>query len=280
MQARRNAMGREGGAAERADRFEVRSGDGTTLAVWVDGDGPPLVMVHGSLCDHTRFDLLVGELRDGLTTFAMDRRGFGASGDAAGYSLEREFEDVAAVVDAVAARTGKPVALWGHSYGAGCAMGGAALTGNVSHLVLYEPGLGLTYPADSIRAVETALAGGDNEAAIRLVFIDILGMTEADVDAMRSDPFWPVRLAAAPTVPRECRAEENWTYRPGRFERIAAQTLMLTGSESPPDLKDAARRAADAIPDAQVRVLDGHGHIAIRTDPALLATIIRQFISS
>jgi pimeloyl-ACP methyl ester carboxylesterase len=98
-----------------ADRFGVRSADGTRLAVWVEGEGPPLVLVHGSMCDHTASDPLVAELRDTMTTFAMDRRGFGASGDAAGYALEREFEDVATVVEAVAVRTGGPVALWGHS---------------------------------------------------------------------------------------------------------------------------------------------------------------------
>ncbi len=98
-----------------ADRFDVRSPGGTSLAVWVDGNGPPLVLVHGSMCDHTRFDPLVAELTDGATTFAMDRRGFGASTDTAGYSIEREFDDVAAVVNAVAERTGGPVALWGHS---------------------------------------------------------------------------------------------------------------------------------------------------------------------
>ena len=90
------------GTATKAEtrRFDVRSADGTSLAVWVDGDGPPLVLVHGSLSDHTTFDPLVEELRCGVTTFSMDRRGFGASGDAAGYAIEREFEDVAAVVEA------------------------------------------------------------------------------------------------------------------------------------------------------------------------------------
>jgi alpha-beta hydrolase superfamily lysophospholipase len=125
--------------------------------------------VHGSMCDHTAFDPLVAELRDTMTTYAVDRRGFGASGDAAGYALEREFGDVAAVVETVAGRTGDPVALWGHSYGAGCAMGGAALTDAVSRLVLYEPGLGIGYPAGSIEAVEAAVAAGDVETAVRLV---------------------------------------------------------------------------------------------------------------
>src|SRR6266508_3766517 len=133
-------------ADDHTTRFRVQSADGTSLAVWVDGSGPSLVMVHGSIADHTTFDPFVEVLRDDLTTFSMDRRGFGASGDAPGYSIEQDFEDVAAVVDAVDARTGKPVALWGHSYGANCAMGGAALTDNVHHLVLYEPSLGIPYP--------------------------------------------------------------------------------------------------------------------------------------
>jgi pimeloyl-ACP methyl ester carboxylesterase len=265
---------------KQAGRFDVRSADGTRLAVWVDGKGPPLVLVHGSLGDHSRFDLLISELRDRVTTFAMDRRGFGASADASEYALEREFEDVAAVVDAVAARAGGPVALFGHSFGAGCAMGAATLTRNVSHLVLYEPGLGLAYPPGSIEAAEKALAAGDRDAALRFVFVDILEMTDADVDAMRADSSWQMRLAIAPTVPRECRAEESWVYRPGRFDEIAAPTRMLTGSESPASLKEAARRALAALPGAQVRVLDGHGHIATRTDPALVAAVIRQFIAA
>jgi len=107
-----------------ADRFGVRSADGTPLAVWVEGQGPPLVLVHGSMCDHTAFDPLAAELREAMTTFAVDRRGSGASGDVAGYALEREFEEVA---------------------------------------------------------------------------------------SLRSGPRWPAMLASAPTVPRECRAEDGWT---------------------------------------------------------------------
>ena len=259
-------------------RFDVRSADGTPLAVWVDGDGPPVVLVHGSMCDHTAFDPLVAELRGAMATYAMDRRGFGASGDAAGYAIEREFEDVAAVVRAVTARTGGPVALSGHSYGAGCAMGGAALTGDVHRLVLYEPGLGIPYPAGSIEEIEAALAAGDMETAVRLVLVGIVGVTEAEMDALRSGPRWPTLLACAPTVPRECRAEDGWRYRPGAFDGIAAPTLLLAGSESPPVLRQATDRAAAAIPGAQVRILQGHAHLAIRTDPAMVAAAIRQFV--
>lgn len=269
-------------AGATGSRFDVQSADGTSLAVWVEGEGAPLVMVHGSLQDHTASGALVDELRNDVTTFSMDRRGFGASGDAAGYSIEREFEDVAAVVDAVAARTGGPVALWGHSYGANCAMGGAALTTNVHHLVLYEPSLGLAYPPGSIDSIERKVAAGEMEAALLEVLVEIAGMTDEEVEAMRANPqmSWAARIATVPTVPRECRAEDGWVYRLGQFDGIAARTLMLAGSESPPAVNDATHRAAAAIADVHIRVLEGHGHFAHRTDPATVAAIVRQFIAS
>ena len=261
-------------------RFDVVSPDGTPIAVWVEGTGPALVMVHGSIADHTTFDPFVAVLHDEFTTFAIDRRGFGASGDAAGYTIERDFEDVAAVIDAVAARTGGPVALWGHSYGANCAMGGATLTGNVDHLVLYEPSLGMPYPPGSIERIEAALARGDHDAAIVAVLVDILEMTEEEIDGFRASPLWPVRLAAAPTIPRECHAEEDWQYQPGQFDGITAPTLFLTGSDSVPVVAEATERAAAAIPDAQIRVLQGHGHFAHRTDPTMVGAIVSQFVDA
>ena len=262
------------------DRLDVRAPDGTVIAVWVEGEGPGLVLVHGSLQDHSISAALVAELRAGITTFAVDRRGFGASGDGADYTIEREFEDVAAVVDAVAARTGGPVAVWGHSYGASLAMGGATLTRNISHLVLYEPSLGLAYPEGWIERVEKALAAGDDEAAIVLVLRDVLEFTDDQMAAVRSSPGWVRRVAVAPTVAREARAEAGWVYRQGQFGRITAQTLLLSGSESTPAIKRATHAAAAAITGARTHVLDCHAHIAHRTHPAMVAALVREFIAS
>ena len=262
-------------------RFDVASRDGTSIAVWVDGEGQPLVMVHGSLQDHTASGALVDELRADTTTFALDRRGLGASGDRHAYAIEREFEDVAAVVDAVAGRVGGPVALWGHSYGASCAMGGAALTRNVHHLVLYEPSLALPL-GDSLPSIERQVAAGELEAALLELLVGVVGMTDAEVQAMRANPYmpWEARLATVPTVVRECRAEAAWVYRPGQFDGIAAPTLLLAGSESPPVVRASTDTAAAAIPNARIHVLDGEGHFAHRNDPALVAGIIREFVGT
>jgi pimeloyl-ACP methyl ester carboxylesterase len=267
-------------ATETTTRLDVQSPDGSPLAVWVAGEGPALVLVHGCPSEHTTFDPLVAELRSHLTTYAMDRRGSGASGDTAPYAIESEFEDVAAVVDAVAARTGGPVALWGHSYGCNPAMGGAALTANVHHLIVYEPSFGLTYPPGAIDAIEQAVAAGDPERAIRAAFVDTGLMTDEDFEAFKASPRWPNVVASAPTLPRECRVETDWVYQPGQFDAIGAPTLLLTVSDTDPELAACTQNAAAAIPNAQIRVLNGHSHFAYKTDPALVAAIIRDFIGT
>lgn len=263
-----------------ADSLRVRSADGVQIAVWVDGEGPSIVLVHGSFGDHTAWALPLAELRKHFTTFAMDRRGFGASGDGPDHSVERDFEDVAAVVEAVAHEAGEDVALWGHSYGANCAMGGASLSSSVHHLVLYEPSFGLAYPPGAIEAADAALAAGDREGALVRMLFDVLELSQDEIDALRSSPRWPNLLAGAHTGPRECRAEEAWVYEPGRFDVIEAPTLLLSGSESPASIVAATHRAVDAIPGARIHRLEGHGHFAHRSDPAMVASIIRDFVLS
>lgn len=266
-----------------AERFDVRSVDGTSIAVWPDGEGPPLMLVHGGLNDHTTDRPFIDELRGSVTTFAMDRRGRGASGDGPDYAIEREFEDIAAVVDEVAARTGQAVAVWGHSYGADCAMGAARLTDNVARLVLYEPGLGYA-GSDAVTValteIDTAIAAGDLEGALYTALRGIVELTEEEVAVVRATPGWAARLAAVPRLPREVRAEIEWSYRPGQFDTVTASTLLLAGADSVPAQQEATQRAAAAIPDARVRTLDGHSHIAHRVDPAMVAAIVCGFVAS
>jgi pimeloyl-ACP methyl ester carboxylesterase len=129
-------------------KTSVASRDGSQIAYWTSGSGPPLVLLHGAPADHTRWRPLLPYLEPYATAHALDRRGGGASGDAPEY-LGREYEDVAAVVDAVAA-SGQPVDVYGHSHGGIVAFGAAALTTNFRRLVLYE---GWPVPDPSIYAL-------------------------------------------------------------------------------------------------------------------------------
>src|SRR5918997_4994782 len=115
----------------------VTSADGTPIACWRSGGGPPLVLVHGTAADHGRWSPVLPAFEERFAVCAVDRRGRGGSGDAEGYAIEREFEDVAAVVDSLE----EPVNLVGHSYGALCVLEAALLARNVHKLVLYDPGI-------------------------------------------------------------------------------------------------------------------------------------------
>lgn len=276
-------MGSTDAARLEVERFAVRSADSTPIAVWVDGQGPPLVLVRGAMSDHTTDALFIQELRGGVTTFAMDRRGRGESGDAPEYAIEREFEDVAAVVDSVAIRAGAPVTVWGHSYGADCAMGAATLSSNVGRLVLYEPGLGFA-SSDAvnaaIEAIELAVAAGDKERALLVALKEIVELTDEEVAFVRSSAAWPARLAAVPVLPREVRAEVGWVYQPGQFDAVTAATVLLAGADSSPAQQEVTQRAAAAIPGAQIQVLEGHAHMAHRVDPAMVAAIVLGFAKS
>lgn len=104
------------------------------------------------------------------------------------------------------------MAFWGHGYGCGPAMGGAALSDQVAHLVLYEPSFGLTYPAGAAEAIEAAVASGDREAAVRAALVDTDVMTDEDFEAFKGTPRWPLVLTAAsrtwPGVPSAATEEK------------------------------------------------------------------------
>ncbi len=118
----------------------VTSRDGTPIAYERSGEGPPLVLVHGMTTTHRSFELVLPELQEHFTVCAMDRRGRGGSGDGADYSLEREVEDVVALIDSTEGQVG----LLGHSYGAILALEAALRrTDRVRRLVLYEGGIPL-----------------------------------------------------------------------------------------------------------------------------------------
>lgn len=251
---------------------KITSKDGTPIACWRFGERPPLVLIHGSISDHAYWDPLLPELRRRFAVYTIDRRGYGHSGDysAESYSIEREYEDVVAVVGSI----GEPVNLLGHSYGAICALEGARLTPHhVDKLVLYEPPVNAATPSGFVERLESMLEAGDEEGVIATFMRETLGLEPEDV------PEWREWVPFAHTLPRELRAAEAYAFDAKRFGTLRKPTLCCSGDESPPLLQEGSRVVAEALPDSRIAVMRGQGHEAVETGPDVLVREVLRFLT-
>ena len=253
----------------------VRSNDGTQIAFWRSGQGPALLLVHGATASHaTTWKLVLSQLEQHFTVYAMDRRGRGGSGDAAAYDLQREAEDIVAVIESI----GAPVNVLGHSYGGLCAIEAARLTDKIQRLVLYEavPLNGAdTYAPGMIERFEAMLDAGEIEPMLVAVYRDLVQMPPREIVLLRSQQeAWAVRLSNVRTLPREMRSEASYRFEPERFTKVHSPTILLVGEDSPPREHDNAAGVAAALPNANVTVLPGQQHAAMHTAPELFVRVV------
>jgi pimeloyl-ACP methyl ester carboxylesterase len=271
------------GAEGSTPTLEVTSRDGTPIAVWASGEGPPLLLVHGTSGDHSRFRPLLPYLEPHATVYAMDRRGRGGSGDGPVYDPMREYEDVAAVVDAIADATGSPVDVYGHSQGAFCAWGAATLTTNIRRLVLFE-GVPLLHPEawqlpEGIAArMDRLIADGEPERALLLFWQEVVGLSDAEIESVRAQPSWAGRVAAAHTIAREVVAYLDTSFDPVHAARITVPVLLVAGSESADPSAAEVESVATALPDARIVVLRGQHHVADTLAPEVFAEPVLAFL--
>lgn len=254
----------------------VTSEDGTEIAFERTGGGPPLVLVHGAVCDHTFWELsdVRAALAEHYTVHAMDCRGVGWSGDAPEYELEREFEDVAAVVDAV----DRSVALLGHSGGALLSLEAARRTDNLDGLVLYEPPIFDVIPETALAEMQELVDDGENERMIEFFLREVAQSTPEEIAAQRTAPYWRAVVDAAPVWLRHFEAGADYEFDAARFAEMTTPTALLTGSESPRFLKDATTALHDALPNSRIVTFDGYAHEAMLTAPDLFVDEVRTFI--
>jgi pimeloyl-ACP methyl ester carboxylesterase len=262
------------GSGTAAAPFTVTSKDGTVIAGWVSGQGPPVVLVHGTSGSDFSWALVRPHLETRLSVYSLQRRGRGRSGDAAAYSLAREAEDLAAVVESV----GKPVALVGHSFGANCCLEASLLTTGVSRLVLYEPAVALSVDEELFGRIDALVTSGRREAAVETFLSEAAGLSKDEIAKVRSSPTWEERVRSAHTLAREVRAAEAQPITPERFAGMAVPSLLLAGSESPPEYRRAVDKLAGILRHSTTHVLEGHGHAANLTGPHLLAAEILGFL--
>jgi pimeloyl-ACP methyl ester carboxylesterase len=275
--------------AEPERAFEIKAPDGASIAVFPTGSGTPLVLVHGATADHTTWRTAGPLLAARHSLYAIDRRGRGHSIDPpAGtpYDIEREFEDLAAVADGVAADAAQPVDVVGHSYGGRIALGAALRTDSIRRLVVYEgappaPGGPGYQDADArtLGRIEALVADGDRDAALESFMREIVGMPEPELAAFRANPIWARRAGAVDTTIRELRAE---TSRAGSLEalgEVRQAVLQILGGDSSPAFA-AATAALDArLRSGRVVTIPGARHAAHHTHAAGFVAAVEAFLA-
>jgi pimeloyl-ACP methyl ester carboxylesterase len=266
----------------------VTSADGTAIAVFESGVAAggtrPLVLVHGTTADHLTFRVVGPILGRRRRLFAVDRRGRGASGDGATYSIDCEFEDVAAVADAVAADAGGPVDVAGHSYGGRCALGASLLTPSIRRIVCYEgapaPADRPYQPSDLAGRLRTQLDHGDPEAALETFMREVVGFDDAAIAGFRATPVWPLRVAAAHTIPRELDAERSAAASLEALGAVAVPVLQVLGTASVPAFHEATMGLDARLARGSIVRIEGAAHAAHHTHPEAFVKAVGAFLDA
>lgn len=264
------------------------SADGTRISYRRIGRGPALVFVHGSVSTHTDWMRVAKLLAPRFTCYSIDRRGRAHSGNGRSpYSLEREYEDIAAVRAQIEAAHAAPIAaLIGHSYGAICCLG-HALRQPVAKLVVYEPPLPVGGPiaGEHLEPYRQAIAAHDPDRALEIGFTHFSRVTPQRIAEVRASKAWPRICILAPSWIRELEAmdglQPNLAATLVQYASIACPTLMLAGGLSPEHpMGDASRAIAAVLPMGRLETIQGQGHVAMRNAPDRVAQLIQNFLFS
>jgi pimeloyl-ACP methyl ester carboxylesterase len=258
----------------------LSSPDGTTIAYDEQGQGPALILVDGALTVHSSGSgELARLLASRFTVYGFDRRGRGGSGDTLPYAVDREVDDIEALID----RAGGPAFLYGHSSGGPLAMRAAVrLGGKVSKIALYEPPYNNDPGAQQawsqyLRELRQALGAGRPGDAVAL-FLRFLGTPAKQIDVMRRAPFWPGMEAVGPTLAYDHAAimGEPWSVPAGLAARVPVPALVLAGDAGLAFMPETARALSQAIPHGQMRILAGQTH---NVSPDVLAPVLAEFFT-
>ncbi len=257
----------------------VTSRDGILIAYERSGKGLPLVLIHGAAADHTRWKPILPELEKHFIVYTVDRRGRGQSGDVEPYTIEREYEDVAAVVDSIPG----PVNLLGHSYGAICSLEASLKTPNLRKLILYEPPIDTdakeNYPSDAVGRMISYLQVGERDKALLIFLQEIVRIPKNEINILRCLPSWPSRVATAQTLPREEASVKSYILNPQRFSHMGTPTLLLLGGDSPSSFRVAIETLKKAIPNSRIAIMPGQRHTAMDTAPKLFLNEVIGFLT-
>ena len=256
----------------------VASADGTVIAFDRYGDGPPVIMTVGAFNTRSQTEPLARALAPRFMALNYDRRGRGDSGDTAPYSVEREIDDIAALIE----QAGGSAAVFGHSSGATLALKAAASGLPITHLVLYEPPFNTDdnypiLPADFAGELAELVSAGRRGDAVELYQTKAVGIPQEMVAQMRHAPFRPGLEAIAHTLAYDAAIVGDRSMPGGLLATLTVPALVITGEQSPPFLRNAARVAAQTLPNGQLSVLRGQSH---DINPDATAPVMAEFLAS
>ena len=245
----------------------TRSKDGTRIAYSRAGTGAALIFIDGALCYRGSGPSgpVAELLKEHRTVFTYDRRGRGESGDTPPYAIEREVEDIAALLS----EAGGSATLFGVSSGAALALDAASCLSGVTRLVLYEAPFIVDdshapIPPDFLSRLEEAIASDRRGDAVKM-FLRLVGMPAFALTMMRILPVWKKLTAVAHTLPYDIRiVEPNQQGRPlpaSRWSRATMPALVLDGGKSPVYMRNGMRALAGLLPGATYRTLPGQTHM-------------------
>ena len=255
---------------------KVRSSDGTTIAFDRLGVGTPVILVSGASTARAIHAQLAELLAADLTVFNYDRRGRGDSGDTPPYAIQREVEDLHAVIT----EAGGAAAVFGNSSGAVLALHAAAAGLPLTKLALWEPPFMVDPDAphrqQAYVAQLTKLLDAGRRGDAMALFMKTIGLPEAMIAGMRHAPMWPGMEALAHTLAYDAAIMGDSTVPTGLVASVKAPTLVLDGSDTGAWAANSAQALTAALPNPRHRTLKGQNH-AVAWD--VLAPVLREFFT-
>ncbi|MEO8250929.1 MAG: alpha/beta hydrolase [Chloroflexota bacterium] len=256
---------------------DVTSKDGTTIVFDELGDGPPVVLVSGGSVDRSSNAPLADQLAKDFTVFNYDRRGRGPSGDTQPYAVQREVEDIEAVIGAA----GGSAALYGSSSGAALALEAAIAGAPITKLALWEPPYILSGrphpPTDTAKIYRDFVAAGRRGDAVEFFMSKVVGLPDEFVAGARSSPWWPAQEALAHTLAFDAEIMADYSLPTKRAAKVTIPTLIVDGAASFGFMAETADAMAHAMPNAERRTLEGQSH---DVSAEVLGPVLKEFFAS
>lgn len=258
--------------------FKALSKDDTAIAFERSGEGPAVILVDGALCyrGFGPMGRLGAHLAPYFTVFRYDRRGRGESGDNHPYSIEREIEDL----DAIIQEAGGTAFVYGISSGAALALQAAAFGLNIKKLAVYEPPFVIGEsdrrpPEDSSTQLHELISSGRCGDAVEFFMTQMVGLPVEAVAPLRGAPEWPLLETSAPSLVYDATImeDENWSL-PKQVALIQMPTLVMVGGLSAAPMHRAVQAVAKAVPGAQLRILEDQTH---EVTPEAIGPVLKAF---